>query len=300
MSCTRNEIVKQMQDWLGLKESDGSFKKIIDIYNTIRPLPRGYKLRYSDAWCAGAVSAAAKACNATDIIPAECSCPYMISHAQKMGIWVEADNYVPLPGDIIMYDWNDSGSGDNRGGADHVGLVVKVTGSTITVIEGNYSNSVKRRDLQVNGRYIRGYIVPKYDAATGEAPEKEEFPEKKPEPAATKLTVDGLWGKDTTIRLQQIFGTPVDGVVSNQRAMYRRSNPGLVAGWDWKTKPNGSGSMLIKEMQKWAGMAAKDQDGEIGPKTIRAFQEKLGTVQDGKVSKPSQMVKALQNWANSQ
>ena len=298
MSCTRNEIVKQMQAWVGLKESDGSFKPIIDIYNTIRPLPRGYKLQYSDAWCAGTVSAAAKACNATDIIPAECSCPYMISHAQKMGIWVEADNYVPLPGDIIMYDWNDSGSGDNRGGADHVGVVEKVSGSTITVIEGNYSNSVKRRDLQVNGRYIRGYIVPKYDASTGEEPEKEEVPEKKP--AAAKIAVDGLWGKDTTIRLQQIFGTPADGVISNQWAMYRSSNPGLVAGWDWKTKPNGSGSMLIKAMQKWAGMAAKDQDGEIGPQTIRAFQKKLGTVQDGKVSKPSQMVKALQNWANSQ
>lgn len=164
MSCTRNEIVKQAQEWVGLKESDGSFKKIIDIYNTISPLPVGYKLKYTDAWCAGTVSAAAQVCDATDIIPTECSCPRMITKAQNMGIWVEDDAHKPQSGDIILYDWDDSGSGDNRGGSDHVGIVEKISGTTITVIEGNYSNSVKRRNLQVNGKYIRGYIVPKYDA----------------------------------------------------------------------------------------------------------------------------------------
>lgn len=164
MSCTRKEFVAQMQAWVGLKESNGSHKKIIDIYNTIKPLPVGYKLKYTDAWCAGTVSAAAQVLNATDIIPCECSCPRMITLAQKMGIWVEADNYVPLPGDIPMYDWDDSGSGDNRGGADHVGVVEEISGNSFTVIEGNYSNSVKRRTMKVNGKYIRGYIVPKFDA----------------------------------------------------------------------------------------------------------------------------------------
>lgn len=166
MSCKRSNIVKQMQAWVGLKESDGSFKKIIDLYNTIKPLPVGYKLKYSDAWCAGTVSAAAQACGATDIIPTECSCPRMITKAQNMGIWVENDAHKPQAGDIILYDWDDSGSGDNRGSSDHVGVVEKISGSTITVIEGNYSNAVQRRPLQVNGKYIRGYIVPKYDAET--------------------------------------------------------------------------------------------------------------------------------------
>ena len=118
--------------------------------------------------------------------------------------------------------------------------------------------------------------------------------------ASNALAVDGKWGKATTKRLQQIFGTTVDGVVSNQHACYKANNPGLVAGWDWEDKPNGKGSQLIKAMQKWAGMPAKEQDGEIGAKTIKAFQKKLGTVVDGKVSKPSAMVKALQKWANNQ
>ena len=118
--------------------------------------------------------------------------------------------------------------------------------------------------------------------------------------SSEKLVVDGLWGSGTTTRLQQIFGTTIDGKVSNQWAKYRDVNPGLCNGWDWKDKPNGKGSQLIKAMQKWAGMPESEQDGEVGPKTVKAIQRKLGTTVDGKVSKPSQMVKALQRWANEQ
>ena len=52
MSCTRAEIVKKMQSWVGLKESDGSHKKIIDLYNSHNPLARGYAVKYTDEWCA--------------------------------------------------------------------------------------------------------------------------------------------------------------------------------------------------------------------------------------------------------
>jgi hypothetical protein len=86
----------------------------------------------------------------------------MIALFKNLGEWVEDDSYVPSAGDVIFYDWQDSGVGDNTGSSDHVGIVEKVSGSTITVIEGNYSDSVKRRTMQVNGKYIRGYGVPKY------------------------------------------------------------------------------------------------------------------------------------------
>lgn len=156
-------VVSQAQAWLGKNENDGSHKEIIDIYNTQRPLPRGYKVKYTDEWCATFVSAVAVKLGYTDIIPTECSCPKMIELLKNIGAWVEDDAYVPNPGDILFYDWQDTGVGDNRGGSDHVGIVEKVSGNTITVIEGNYSQSVKRRSLAVNGKYIRGYGVPKYD-----------------------------------------------------------------------------------------------------------------------------------------
>jgi len=125
-------------------------------------------------------------------------------------------------------------------------------------------------------------------------------PETPTTPGKTDIAVDGKWGKATTTLLQKIFGTPVDGIVSNQWACYKAGNPGLCSGFDWKQKPNGQGSQLIKAMQKWANMPTSECDGEIGPKTIKAFQKKLGTTVDGKVSYPSAMVKALQKWANEQ
>jgi len=158
----REAIVSEAISHVGVKEGTVLHHKIIDRYNSRKPLPRGYAVKYTDAWCATFISYLAIVMGYTDIIPVECGCPQMITLAKQMGIWVEDDSYVPKPGDIVLYDWQDSGSGDNTGNPDHIGIVEKVVGNTETVIEGNYQDSVKRRELAVNGRYIRGYIVPKY------------------------------------------------------------------------------------------------------------------------------------------
>ncbi len=55
----RMMVVQQAQQWVGLNENDGSFKPIIDIYNADKPLARGYKVKYTDEWCATFVSACA-------------------------------------------------------------------------------------------------------------------------------------------------------------------------------------------------------------------------------------------------
>lgn len=161
--ANRNDIVKQARSWVGLKESNGSHKKIIDIYNGHNPRARNYKVKYTDAWCATFVSAVAIKCGATDIIPTECGCGQMIALFKEFKAWQENDAYRPQAGDVVFYDWDDSGKGDNAGWPDHVGIVEKVSGNTITVIEGNKSDAVGRRTINVNGKFIRGYGVPKYD-----------------------------------------------------------------------------------------------------------------------------------------
>lgn len=163
MAKYASKVVEQAKAWLGYNEADGSHKKIVDVYNSHKPLARGYAVKYTDEWCATFVSAVSIKVGYTDIIPTECGCNEMIKLFQKLGTWNESDSRVPNPGDIIFYDWEDSGSGDNRNSSDHVGIVERVVGDTITVIEGNYSQSVKRRNIRVNGKYIRGYGVPKYD-----------------------------------------------------------------------------------------------------------------------------------------
>lgn len=158
----RNQIVAIMEDWVGLKESNGSFKPIIDLYNSHKPLARGYKVKYTDHWCATTVSAAFIKAGLTDIGPTECSCAKMIELYKAIGRWQEKDSYSPAPGDIIMYDWDDDGKGDNTGHPEHVGIVSKVLGKTITVIEGNKNEAVGKRAMKVDGKYIRGYCLPDY------------------------------------------------------------------------------------------------------------------------------------------
>lgn len=166
MGKTANTILDVARGWLGCKESNGSHKKIIDLYNNHKPLARGYKVKYTDSWCATFVSACAIKCGYTDIIPTECSCNQMINGFKKIGRWCEDDAHVPSTGDIIFYDWQDNGKGDNRGSSDHVGIVEKVANGKITVIEGNKSDAVARRVLNINGRYIRGFGCPAYDNST--------------------------------------------------------------------------------------------------------------------------------------
>lgn len=172
---SRQKAVDLINSWVGRKESDGTHRYIIDLYNNlIKPLPRNYRVKYTDAWCATTVSAVATQLGYTDIIPTECSVYYLIEKAKKMGIWVENDSYVPKCGDLVCYDWQDNGAGDNTGSPDHVGMVTYVNAGSgyFVVTEGNYSDSVKKRTISINGRFIRGFICPKYTDDKVEEPPK--------------------------------------------------------------------------------------------------------------------------------
>lgn len=163
MAKYASKVVEQAKAWLGCKESNGTHKQIIDVYNSHKPLARGYAVKYTDEWCATFVSAVAVKLGYTDIIPTECSCTKMIELFKKLGAFQENESVTPSVGWIVFYDWQDNGVGDNKGVSDHVGIVEKVEGNYIYVIEGNYGEEVKRRKVTINSKYLRGYGVPKYD-----------------------------------------------------------------------------------------------------------------------------------------
>lgn len=158
----RKNVANWLVQYIGIKEGSDEHKAILKVFNDSKLCTR-YTMTTSDAWCATAASAAFIACGLSSIFPCvECSCSRMITLAKSAGIWVEDDSYTPGIGDCILYDWQDSGSGDNTGTPDHVGIVTKVSGSTITVIEGNKSDTVGYRTISVNGKYIRGFITPNF------------------------------------------------------------------------------------------------------------------------------------------
>lgn len=172
----RNAVCRQARAWLGRKEADGSHREIIDLYNRYRK-SGDYKITYVDPWCAAFVSAVGMAVSVEyglpgkpyELIPSSAACDPMISQYKALGRWVEDDNYLPTPGDVILYDWEDTGAGENVGSSDHVGIVVDVNGTGITVIEGNKSDMVTYRTISRGGRYIRGYGIPNYGSAAAGA-----------------------------------------------------------------------------------------------------------------------------------
>lgn len=163
----RQKVVDVVTSWVGAIKGDARHKAIIDAYNSIKPLPNGYKLKYTDHWCAGTISAAYHVAGLDVIFPASASCSDMINKAKKMGIWVEDDAYIPSPADAVLYDWDDGtnyATTDCKGAPEHVGCVQKVEGGYIYVVEGNMKkpSQVGTRKLKINGRYIRGFITPNF------------------------------------------------------------------------------------------------------------------------------------------
>ena len=194
----RSNVVSIMKGWLGWSEANGKHKKIVDIYNNHKPLARGYKVQYTDEWCAKAVSAAFIKAGLTDIGFTECSCNRMIDLYKAKGRWEERDSYTPKIGDILMYDWQDNGIGDNVGSADHVGLVAAINGTRLTIIEGNKNESVSYRSINANGKYIRGYCLPDYASKASKPVE---------------IVSTSTYSKAAFVRdIQKAFGVTVDGI----------------------------------------------------------------------------------------
>lgn len=181
---TANRLIEQLEKWVDIK----NHKPIIDVYNTLTPLPRGYKVSYNDQWCATGLSAAIILTDMEDIIGTECSCGQFIEIFKRKDIWIEDGSITPKRGDIILYNWDD-GVQPNDGWAEHIGIVTKVANNKITVLECNYRNSVGYRTIQVGWGYIRGYGRPNYEV---DIPTNEELADQ---------VIKGLWGNGTARKI---------------------------------------------------------------------------------------------------
>ena len=159
----RMEMVRTAETWLATQEGSDRHARIVEIYNSHKPLAQGYAVTTDDNWCAAFASAIAIQQRHTDIIPTECGCERQIGLWQKLGRWEENDKYMPLPGDYIYYAWDERFSfGDCTGWADHVGIVVGTNGPFIKVIEGNRNDMVTYRVILRGNWQIRGYGLPDY------------------------------------------------------------------------------------------------------------------------------------------
>lgn len=157
----RQKVADTALSLLGIKEGTAEYKRIVDIYNAQHELPKGYAMSYDDAWCAATMTYIGIILEISNIILPECSCSRMIKLYDDKDRWMEADDYVPEPGDLVMYAWKGQ-KGENTLAPDHVGMVVGVEGKSIKVVEGNYDDQVKIREICVEYVKVRGYCLPDY------------------------------------------------------------------------------------------------------------------------------------------
>lgn len=239
--ATAEDVLKVARSWIGYSEANGKFKEILDVYNSHKPLARGYKIKTTDHWCDAFVSACAIKANAVDIIGTEVGCDKHIAIFKKKGIWIEDGKVKPQVGDIILFNWDDR-TQPNDGNADHIGIVEAQYGNTIVCIEGNMDEKVGRRTINVGWGYIRGFARPKYAVS-------------KQKPSTAKKSI-------TTIAYEVIRGTWGNGAV--------RKSALTKAGYDYNTVQDKVEEILSKKPTKSITAVAKEViQGKWGNGTAR-------------------------------
>lgn len=218
-------------------------------------------------WCAIFVWWVGRRASGGDkLIPPIPYTPSMARHFMELG----RDQWgtTPRRGALAFLDFPDS---VRR--IQHVGIVEQVLpGNRIQTIEGNTSSGAAGSQADGGGVYrrIRStslVIVYGYPAYS---PEVVVRPAPRPGRDTTRhlapLVVDGIWGRATTRRLEQLLHQRVDGVLDET---------------------------LRRAVQRWLNVRV---DGDWGPVTRRALQRRVGVTQDGAIGPVT--VRALQRWLN--
>ena len=243
----RERIVARARSLLGLREADGSFRRIVEAYNRLSPLPRGYRLRESDPWCAAFVSAVGQMEGLSELLLPECSCDRMIGLYRPRGLWRTRDDGAVQPGDLVFYNWDWDAS------VDHVGLIAAVGDEDYEVIEGNCSDAVAVRRVPKDWRFLAGFALPDYAGAAGE---ECEAPEDAPEERASAEFALPLLGR----------GDRGESVLAMQAVLLARGCGCGPDGADGDFGPNTEAA--LKSFQRDAGLAS---DGICGPATWAAL-----------------------------
>ncbi|EGD29831.1 N-acetylmuramidase/lysin [Streptococcus sanguinis SK72] len=157
----RDRVLAAAAAMVGVKGGSAEHQRLVDDYNSVRPLPVGYAVKNTDDWCDIFTTVIFQREGLSDLIGRECGVERHIHIFQRLGIWNEDGNSTPSAGDIITFNW-DKDTQQNDGWADHIGIVEKVENGIIHTIEGNSNNVVKRNTYRIGHGNIRGFATPRY------------------------------------------------------------------------------------------------------------------------------------------
>lgn len=160
--------------------------------------------------------------------------------------------YTPKLGSVIC--WRKGEVGVESDGAGHVAIVEQIySDDSIMISESGYNSfrfriRTLKKPYVINGYSFQGFIY---------------------NPAVKQISVDGLWGIETTKATQMFLGSIIDGQISNQLISCKKYLPNAVTNsWQFNSKGIG-GSPMAKKLQIFVGA---DVDGYVGYETISKLQ----------------------------
>lgn len=142
-----NKILEIAETYNGVKELSEAHLHLVDFYNTINPLPRGYKLKYADSWCAAYVSVVMRRAGILEF-PFECGVFEMFNKLKERNCVIYGRP--PMPGELIFFK------------SSHVGIVNGWLGEDwkAPTIEGNTANMCAHRKHYLLDESILGWASP--------------------------------------------------------------------------------------------------------------------------------------------
>lgn len=225
-------------------------------------------------------------------------CGDIRNYAKKNNM-ILSDKKNAKAGDIVLFRWD--GNVNDWSSSDHVGMVELNLGKTkgIQTIEFNTGNGQVLRRTR-SWSVVQMIIRPAYSGEqinTGK-------------PSSDHITVDGLWGTNTTTSVQiQGKCQYVDGEISRQNPQNKTYLQGCTTGWNW-VYPDGEypGSPAIKAVQtrlKTLGYYTGEVDGIAGKQFAHAMiawgmaSNSGATVNDNKLDQGGATLKCFQTALNN-
>ncbi len=185
------------------------------------------------------------------------ACPYSAGYYKALGRY----DTTPRVGDQVFFQQN--------GELVHTGIVVGVSGSTITCVEGNASDMVKQTSYSLSNSYVAGFGHPQYNEAAPSAPTVTDG-------GAAGTPADA--GMEVTVKLAALrSGSSGSQVKTVQRICFARGcldDAGRQVKVDGSFGPATRQAVIKLQKQLFPGQSAK-WDGVVGAETWAAALTKL-------------------------
>ena len=102
----KNRVIRAASNLVGTSTGSAAHQRMVEDYNSVKPLPVGYAVKNTDDWCDIFVTVVFQREGLSHLVGRECGVERHIQIFKKLGIWNEDGTTTPQSGDIITFNWD--------------------------------------------------------------------------------------------------------------------------------------------------------------------------------------------------